>query len=446
MTPLVAQHCLDAPLCFHQGRWVCVGEFVGTAQALAASLPQAPWAINGCEDRYAFMVVFAALLLRGQASLMPSTRAPSALQQIVDGHPGAYYIGDSGNEGVPAGVQCVALQLPRVAAATCIPAIAPDQLAAVAFTSGSTGAPKPNRKPWGMLVEGTRLASARFLAEFAGAAQILATVPPQHMYGLETSVLLPLLGGAAVHSARPLFPADLAAALAQLQAPRVLVTTPFHLRACIKSGLSFPPVQKIISATAPLSASLAQSAETLFGAQVHEIYGCTEAGSLASRRTVAGPLWQMYPQMRIENLHPVPVMHGPQLAVPVPFQDLIDIQDNTQFALQGRSDDLINIAGKRGSLLDLTHQLLTLDGVEDAVVVVPQAAGRDDGRITRLAALVVAPTLTEAEVTRRLRERVDSAFLPRPLYRVDQLPRSASSKLPKAAVLQLLQAVEAERA
>src|SRR3546814_2433166 len=54
--------------------------------------------------------------------------------------------------------------------------------------------------------------------------QAVATVPPQHMYGMEMSVLLPLLGNVAVHVARPFFPQAVADALAEAKAPRLLVT------------------------------------------------------------------------------------------------------------------------------------------------------------------------------------------------------------------------------
>ena len=56
------------------------------------------------------------------------------------------------------------------------------------------------------------------------------------MYGMELSVLLPLLGGVAVHAAKPFFPADIAAALHAARAPRLLVTTPVHLRMCLGCG------------------------------------------------------------------------------------------------------------------------------------------------------------------------------------------------------------------
>ena len=59
------------------------------------------------------------------------------------------------------------------------------------FTSGSTGTPIPYRKTWGPLVACVREESRRL--GLGGAAwSMLATVPPQHMYGFESSVLMAL--------------------------------------------------------------------------------------------------------------------------------------------------------------------------------------------------------------------------------------------------------------
>ena len=52
-------------------------------------------------------------------------------------------------------------------------------------------------------------------------------------------------------------------------------------------------------------------------------------------------------------------------------------------------------------------------------------------------ALVVAPGLRKATLVQALRQRMDAAFLPRPLVLVEALPRNALGKLPRAALLDL---------
>jgi acyl-coenzyme A synthetase/AMP-(fatty) acid ligase len=102
-----------------------------------------------------------------------------------------------------------------------------------------------------------------------------------------------------------------------------------------------------------------------------------------------------------------------------------------RFLLHGRTADLVNIAGKRTSLASLNYHLNSIPGVLDATFVVPQDAG--DG-VTRLAALVVAPALTPETVLAGLRQRIDPAFLPRPVCMVNALPRNETGKLPRAEV------------
>ena len=51
---------------------------------------------------------------------------------------------------------------------------------------------------------------------------LIGTVPPQHMYGFESTVLLALVSGNAFSAERPFYPADIAAAVAAAPRPRAL--------------------------------------------------------------------------------------------------------------------------------------------------------------------------------------------------------------------------------
>ena len=113
---------------------------------------------------------------------------------------------------------------------------------------------------------------------------------------------------------RPFFPDDVRIALLETPERRVLVTTPVHLQACVKAGLRWPATALLISATAPLSLELAAQAEAAFDAPVLEIYGCTEAGSIASRRTLHGDRWRLYDGFALDKgqlsgAHPVSYTH-----------------------------------------------------------------------------------------------------------------------------------------
>jgi len=393
-------------------------------------LPQGCYAVNLCEDRYLFTVGFAAVMLRGQTSLLPPNRAPRVIEEVAQSYAPSYRLDDA------------LVEKAFRASAEAPPAIAPGfdtvadpHLACVLFTSGSTGRPQPSAKRWGDLKKGSGLLQARFGIGGPNATSIVATVPPQHMYGLETTVLLQLTGAACVHGARPFFPQDICSALEQVPAPRVLITTPLHLRACVDAGLRWPRLEQIISATAPLTAELAGRAEEQLGAPVREIFGCTEGGSLASRRSVRDTTWQPYDGVRVEVDAEGAWVQGPQLPVPIRLSDRIEREPGGRFKLLGRSEDLINIAGKRGSLGDLNQKLLEVPGVVDGAFYVPDG---ERGRDPRLCALVVAPTLSRSQVLEALAERLDPVFLPRPLFLVDELPRNETGKLARAALAALV--------
>lgn len=432
MSGLLCRHG-EGPVAWCRGRAVSRTEFLSDLHHLAARLPEAAQVVNLCEDRYHFLVAFGAALLRGQVSLLPASRTPHVLRQTVRDYPGLYALVDGA---APAGMPAVVVERAAcVATDLKMPDIPEEQLAAIVFTSGSTGRSRPNLKRWGSLAAVAALAGRRFGLD-APAGAVLATVPPQHMYGLEASILLPIRNGWALEGSRPFFPADIQAALQRLPPKSVLVTTPLHLKACVESGLTWPAPRFILSATAPLSQSLAARAEACFGAPVFEIYGFTEAGSVASRRTVEGAAWRCFDGVRLEATADGFTVVGPHLDAPVAGSDLIECTPSGDFVLRGRSVELINIAGKRIALGELNAHLNEIPGVRDGIFFMPD----DDSAATvRLAAFVVAPELTPEGILAALRERIDPVFLPRPLHRVGALPRTETGKLPRERLQALWQ-------
>ncbi|MGH8506300.1 MAG: AMP-binding protein [Stenotrophobium sp.] len=416
--PLIAGYHPQAILAW--GRWgpLTQGRFVADAIALAQTLPAGQYAINLCEDRYRFMLALAAVCLRGQTNLLPASATAMAATALSQQYPDSYVL----NDGVAQPQGGAAPEQP--------PEIAAAHVAAIVFTSGTTGAPQPHAKRWRELSATAQLARQVFLPG-DDTVNIVATVPPQHMYGLETTVFFALSAGCATSSGKPFFPADVRDALAAVPEPRVLITTPIHLRALLASGVALSTVQLIISATAPLTTELAAQVEAAWQVPVREIYGCTEAGSMASRRTREGAQWQLHPEMRIVEREGVVSVHGAHLSGAIVLNDRIEIDDERHFHLLGRNADLLKVAGKRASLSDLTQRLLAIPGVEDAVLLVPDGGERP-------AALVVAPGLHESQILAALASQIDPVFLPRPLCRVAQLPRDALGKISREQLQTLI--------
>jgi acyl-coenzyme A synthetase/AMP-(fatty) acid ligase len=262
---------------------------------------------------------------------------------------------------------------------------------------------------------------------------LVGTVPPQHMYGFESTVLLALLSGNAFSAERPFYPADVAAAVRMVPRPRALVTTPIHLRTLLTSEVEFPPLELIISATAPLAQELAREVERKYQTLLLEIYGSTETGQIATRRSAESAAWRLWPGVRLKVSGGVCVAHGGHIEQVTPMCDVIEITAEDEFLLQGRTADLVNVAGKRSSFGYLNAQLNGIPGVLDGAFFLCDGLTGSTG-VARLGAVVVAPGLSVASLTEHLRQRLDPVFLPRPLLLVDRLPRNATGKLPQQAL------------
>lgn len=274
------------------------------------------------------------------------------------------------------------------------------------------------------------------------------------MYGFESTVLLALIGGLAFSNRQPFYPGDIRDELDAIPQPRVLVTSPIHLRALLAAGHGLPRAALVLSATAPLSEKLASEAEAALDAPLVEIYGSTETGQIATRRTSQGAAWDPFPGIRLDardarddpaggDSGPTVWVSGGHVEAPVPMGDALELLGDGRFLLHGRKADLVNIAGKRTSLAYLNHQLNAIPQVVDGVFFMPDEAAPARGDtalepVTRLVALVVAPTLAAADLQRALRERIDPAFMPRPLVFVDALPRNETGKLPRDVLAALV--------
>jgi acyl-coenzyme A synthetase/AMP-(fatty) acid ligase len=388
--------------------------------AVANALPDTRWIVNRCANRYHFAVTFLAACRRGATNLLPPGVGAQATSGLLANYAGAFLVED------PLVQAALSVTTPNGGRTV----VADDHVAALVFTSGSTGAPQVHTKPWRALAM-----SARYCRQRLGerALNVVATVPPQHMYGLETSIFTLLAGDWALHDGNAFYPDEIAAALTAMPAPRLLITAPYHLRHLLASAAALPPVDLVLSATAPLTAELAREAEERLGAEVHEIYGCTEAGSMATRRTAREEIWTPYPGLAFQVSDGATSVRAAHLDGVVPVGDRVELEPGGRVRLLGRDADMIKIGGRRGSLSDIAAKIASLPGVTDQAVFMPM-----EGETARPAALVVAPGRGADELRRELGALIDAVFVPRPLRVVDSLPRNPLGKLPREKLLELL--------
>lgn len=436
---LLSHASATAIVAYRSGLPISARQFLADARQVALRLPSAKHVLNVCADRYQFTVGLAACLMSERVSLLPSTHTPQVIAQLAAFAPDAFCLTDDRR----CDIELPQVFFPELLAqpATAdrvmpfdVPRIPESQLAAIVFTSGSTGTPVPYRKTWGLLARCV-INGAPLLGLLDGRSHTLVgTVPGQHMYGFESTVLLALLSGNALCAERPFYPADIAAAIARVPQPRVLVTTPIHLRTLLSSEIEFPTVDLVMSATAPLSKQLAQEVEKQYAAPLLEIYGSTETGQIAMRRSAQTEVWRLWPGVRLHETDGQVFAQGGHVEQLTPMCDVIEITSTEEFLLHGRTADLVNVAGKRSSFGYLNAQLNAIPGVLDGAFFLREELAGSTG-VARLAAVAVAPGMSVAGITEQLRQLIDPVFLPRPLLLVEQLPRNATGKLPQQTLL-----------
>ncbi len=211
--------------------------------ALARSLPAGKHVLNVCADRYRFAVGLAACLITERISLLPSTHTPEVIGQLSGFAPDAFCLTDDPRcdidlPGTTIQRSCRGMEKTRPP-----PPAGPfrkfrwTQLAAIVYTSGSTGTPLPYRKTWGRLARCVRDGAPRMGLLDGRSHALIGTVPAQHMYGFESTVLLALVSGKRLLRGAAFFiPPISRPPSPRYPGPRGLITTPVHLRIPVGVG------------------------------------------------------------------------------------------------------------------------------------------------------------------------------------------------------------------
>jgi acyl-coenzyme A synthetase/AMP-(fatty) acid ligase len=409
-------------------RPVSNGELLNHASYLSQNLTGKQYIINLCQDRYLFSVAFLAGMISKCPNLLPPNQAKQTLSNLMLQYPDSICITD--NPELKHETYFINSTFFSECDVTDTPIFDPEQIVSISFTSGSTGQPKVIAKTLREFQRGTQLATQQLDLDNRNLT-VIATVPPQHMYGLETSLFWPLYSDLVIDSGKPFFPEDIRNKLCLAKTPCLLVATPRHLKSCVEANLKWQNIDRILSSTAPMSLQLAEQVEHNFNAPLYEIFGSTETLSYASRRLTQSPHWQPYQGIRIKQQQEQQFfVSGGHLENPVPLDDQFLLEKNGNFSVIGRLADLIKIAGKRASLLQLNNILQSIKGVEDGVFYLTDQE--------RLGALVVGK-IAKKQLLNELKQHIDPVFLPRPLHFVEQLPRNEVGKLVQSKLEQLIQ-------
>lgn len=410
----------------------------GAATALSAEIDPRETTFNLCDSRSGFLVTWLAALRSGSLQCLPPSSGRADLVTILNSSARPCLVADD-TSSLHSEWKARARTLdwnPGSTGESTDPRWSPvwDREVVRLHTSGSTGKPQAQAKTLHQLALGAELLAKRLEQELGKPLSedlsIVCSVPPQHMFGLEASVMLSLISGIPVLDRRPLLQADVGAAFEACPQGCIWVTTPLHLRSLVRSGERLRNCKAVVASTMPLAATLAHQVEALLEAPVYEIYGSTETGALATRRTAESTSWRPLPGVKLEPDSSCTQVWGEHFSSPQRLGDHVAIDDAGSFALLGREADMIKIAGRRASLSGLNELLQELPGLSDGVFYLPST----DNPAERLVLIHSGQALDREFMDAWLRERMDAAFLPRAIIRVDRLPRSGAGKISRASL------------
>ncbi|VAW46062.1 FIGfam138462: Acyl-CoA synthetase, AMP-(fatty) acid ligase [hydrothermal vent metagenome] len=411
-------------------RW----EIFQVAEQLSHQLPKNDFSVILLfQQRHHFLIGLLATALKNGRCILPPNLADITLNNLAKQHPNAYvmaehcpqrlkkqmFITDKAITQLIHKVQAKPTPFSKKALTAYLNTIQNAEI--WLFTSGTTATPKQVIKTWKNMMLSAEIAIKRF--QLMQSHYIVATVPSQHMFGLETTIFWPLFSASCQWFDRPIFPEDILEALnANTQHPTYLISTPLHLQKILEFKLYWPyHLSYVLSATAPLSLKYAQKIEASFNVNVFEIYGSTETASIASRQTTQSKYWQAYEEVVFQTHQNQILVKTPGLVSFQHLNDQIEQIDCSHFILGQRDADLIKVSGKRASLTELNQCLQNIPNVSEGIFLPSKNS-------ERLMAFVVS-SLPAVEILAALRESIDPVFLPRPLHFIEVLPRNDIGKI-----------------
>jgi len=332
--------------------------------------PGTRWAL--CfENSYLFIVALLATLHAGKIPVIPGHCRASVLNEQQDLFDGILS---------EASLDCAGPQIVVSAGSASthghditLPPIAADSVIEL-FTSGSTGQPKKIIKPVALLDAEAQMLHTRFEQRLDG-CRVVASVVPQHLYGLTFRIFLPMACGLPLHASMLYYAEQLSALPAEHR--YVFISSPAFLKR-LDANLTPPPVSMLLSAGGMLPWKEVKETQSWLNVWLDEIYGSTETGVIAWRQRIDnGTSWQLFPGVTLRAEDDEwrllsPLLNDDQGLL---LDDMIELVDDG-FRLAGRRGRVVKIEEKRVSLSEIEQRLMALEGILDAAALPVSRGGR----------------------------------------------------------------------
>jgi acyl-coenzyme A synthetase/AMP-(fatty) acid ligase len=390
-------------------------------------------------DKALLAAALVASLAGGPRLVLPYAFSHQAILEVLETVSPSFLLTDLTGD-FPAGTEVITPRMLRHDSITSANFIDQDEPFLMLFTGGSTGKPVVwSKTPRNMLAE------ARHLSGKFGISSddiFLSTVPPQHIYGLLFSVLIPFISSARVIDGLHSFPREIIRAVKDHDAS-VLVSVPVHYQVLKMDDLQRYNLRIAFSSAGSLNKEDATYFHDKTGMDITEIYGSTETGGVATRRrSQDGESWQPLTTVDCKICDGKLHVRSDYISPTLPRDaegffitaDRAGSDGHNRFILQGRADDIVKIGGKRVDLAAVQTKLKRIPGVRDAVVV-SLITGK--GRQNKLAALV-ATHLDVLQLRRYIAAVSEAYAVPKHIVVVEEIPVTSTGKYDRIMIERIL--------
>jgi len=302
------------------------------------------------------------------------------------------------------------------------------------FTSGSTGESTAALKTKENIL--SEIKALSILLEKYKINKVVVTVPFIHIYGSLTGLFYPYFNGIDIVLREHFLPNDL---LDCVDENTLVVTTPLYIKALNKISAQKDLSKALfLSSTAPLDPNDAKVFNEKFSCDIMQLFGSTETGGIAYKFNDES-LWTPLQDVQIE------VNEKNELKVISPFvskelyeNDFIDTDGEMQtfdfiesveekFKLIGRSSQILKIAGKRYSTIQIENILENQADIEKALVYVKNDKNSLRGEVLDVT-LETHEKFTAKEIKKILQSQLSNLKFPMDLQCVKKIPVSSVGK------------------
>lgn len=304
------------------------------------------------------------------------------------------------------------------------------------FTSGTTGTPTGVFKT----KENSQSQAMALIKTFEGMQfnRVVTTVPFVHIYGIDIGGVVPYILDIDVWTKENFLPEELARE-AEVEGT-LIVTTPVFIKALnrIKKDTKFTN-SLFLTSTAPLPLEDGKDFSENYDCSVSQLFASTETGLMGYKKNDESIL-KAYDGVQISQNDDMlcvsspfvtqkVISEGEPISVDADFQteDIVEILNDDEFKLLGRSSKLAKIAGKRISTLQVEDIVESIDGIEAVFIKIKKDERALKDEILEI--YVQSPQELKAKTLKEiLQKSLGSINIPFKIYNHKTILRSSVGK------------------